>query len=315
MRLALRDVVRHEESQCERVVVAHASRPLARQANVLLLQLEVLLVKHLGVIVHNDPKRLTLPVPTVVPIELGRDRHLNFQNSPCDGLDSDLSLKVGYVADEFVKLVRVGTCDVPASFIEFALIQIVHTHAELLQAVHDVVLKVAEAGHLRICVRQFPHRAVKTELAHDVSAWQNSLIQNLAPVQCAFHHVRVISLQCDLEQCSQKPSTVLDNVGHVRDQTESLQWPVFQVGFKQKEHLRRSLIRVLLGNLDDLALSHELIQLSDLFFASIELLELIRVSQVVEDHLWLSRWPDFIHEVRHSLRIDIVVACDATHIR
>ena len=58
MSRALWDLVWYEECQSERIIVLHAARTLSRQPDIFLLELEVLGVKHLRVVIHNDPEGL-----------------------------------------------------------------------------------------------------------------------------------------------------------------------------------------------------------------------------------------------------------------
>ena len=68
-------------------------------------------------------------------------------------------------------------------------------------------------------------------------------------------------MESDFEKSSEESSTVLDDVGHVRDQTESLELPIFQVGFEQHEHFRGRLVEEVLIYLNELALTDQLLQL------------------------------------------------------
>lgn len=74
------DLIRHKESESECVVVFDSSGSLTWQKNIFLLQLEVFLMQHFLVVVYDNPEWLTLAIPSIIPIELGSDRHLHFED-------------------------------------------------------------------------------------------------------------------------------------------------------------------------------------------------------------------------------------------
>lgn len=155
--LAFGHLVGNEEGQGCAIVVFEATWPLPWESHVFLLQLEVLTVEHFKFIIDDDPKRLRLPIPPVVPVEVGVNRQLDLQNSPRDRLGRNLSLDVGHKAGKLVHFVLHDAGNVTACFIQLTLVDGVHADSELLQPVDNIVFQVAKSCQFGILVGQLAH--------------------------------------------------------------------------------------------------------------------------------------------------------------
>ena len=127
----------------------------------------------------------------------------------------------------------------------------------MLKSIHDVVLDVAEASHMSVCICQLAHVTVERELSKNVRVWEHSLVKDVAPIESSLHQVCIVALHGDLKESSEQTRTVLHDVSHVRDQTECLERSILQVGFKEHEYFCRCLIDSRLLNFNKLALRHE----------------------------------------------------------
>ena len=110
--------------------------------------------------------------------------------------------------------------------------------------------------------------------------WHNSLVHYLRPLERDLCQLTVVSLESDLEHSPQQSGRVLDNVSHVRYETECLDLPILEISFQQAENLRVRLIEARLVNLDNCALGAELLHFLVLLFPGVELLELRGLSQI-----------------------------------
>ena len=88
-----------------------------------------------------------------------------------------------------------------------------------------------------------------------MGAWKHTFVKNMTPIQRCLHYVTIITLESDLKERSKQPSTVLNDVGHVRNQAEGLERSVLEVGLEEHKHLSRGFVCTVLRNFDILALS------------------------------------------------------------
>ena len=74
------------------------------------------------------------------------------------------------------------------------------------------------------------------------------------------------------------------------------------------------LIIVFLLNLDDSALTYEHLHLFKLLLPCIQLLELVCLGQVEQQHVLLGVGLEICHEITHGFNVDVVITCDAAHV-
>ena len=160
------------------------------------------------------------------------------------------------MGEELVHLLLVGWAYIAASFLQIALIQVVHGDPVALKSEDDIILNIAVLGHLAVLVRQFPNRGALGELSHDMGAWHHSFIESLAPIQCCLQQTRIAALQGNFEHGSQETSAILDDIGHIRDETGRFECPAFQVSFEEDQDLGVSLIECCFVDFHVLTLGH-----------------------------------------------------------
>jgi len=69
------------------------------------VQSEELLMKNFCLVVDHDPERLALAIPAIVPLEVGNEVDLDFQDCSGDRLAHNLDVEVRNVGSKLVEFV------------------------------------------------------------------------------------------------------------------------------------------------------------------------------------------------------------------
>ena len=141
------------------------------------------MVKDLFLIVDDDPEWLTIPVPSIVPVEVSIQRQDDFEDCARDWLIVNLHVDVRQVAEILEQLVLVDRRDVIRSFVELPLVKIVHANTELIKTIDCCILYVSVFRDILVWVCQFAHRASLGKLTHRVRVRHDSLVHDLSPLE------------------------------------------------------------------------------------------------------------------------------------